>query len=213
MEDKKSPFKVPLRHFVRRKIKQKSGRDAEDGYVWRHGLAPAVRSYNIGETKPLYQGVTHSWLCDGKVLRLEVNDDDNKHSLDLFQEVWRRGQPIVIGNATRKMDLAMWEPSRLSGEFGGVTVELTNVQTGDVLAGSHTLKKFWDGFSNVSKRLRDDDGEPALLRLKDWPSPGNSGEEFSETLPTHSANILSGLPLPAYTDRGAAGTFNLVSTL
>jgi lysine-specific demethylase 3 len=82
-----------------------------------------------------------------------------------------------------------------------------------VLAGSHTLKKFWEGFSNVSKRLRDDDGEPALLKLKDWPSPGNTGEEFSETLPSHSANILSGLPLTAYTDRGEAGMFNLAANL
>ena len=213
MEDKKSPFKVPLRHFVRRSSEHKAKSDAEDSYIWRHGLAPAVRSYSIGETKPLYQGVTHNWLCDGKVLRLEIPDDGNKPSLELFQEVWRRGQPIVIANATRKMNLTMWEPSRLSSEFGSVAVELLNVQTGDVLAGSHTLKKFWEGFSNVSKRLRDADGEPALLKLKDWPSPGNSGEEFSETLPNHSANILSALPLPAYTDRGEAGTFNLAANL
>ena len=119
----------------------------------------------------------------------------------------------MIGNATKKMNLALWEPSRLSSEFSSVTVDLTNVQTGDVLSGNHTLKKFWDGFSNVSKRLRDEDGEPAVLKLKDWPSPGNSGEEFSETLPNHSANILSGLPLPADTDRGEAGIFNLAANL
>jgi lysine-specific demethylase 3 len=74
--------------------------------------------------------VSHSWLCAGKVLRLE-NPDDNgnsKPALDLFQEVWRRGQPIVIGSATSKMNLAIWEPSRLSSELGGVSVELTNVQ-------------------------------------------------------------------------------------
>ena len=64
----------------------------------------------------------------------------------------------MIGNATKKMNLALWEPSRLSSEFSSVTVDLTNVQTGDVLSGNHTLKKFWDGFSNVSKRLRDEDG-------------------------------------------------------
>ena len=218
-DQKKSPFKVPLRHFVRRVSdtsggKGKSKTEAEeDNYVWRHGLAPAVRSYNIGETKPLYQGVTHTWLCDGKVLRFEVPQDDEKKAIDLFQEVWRRGQPIVVGNATQKMNLTIWEPSRLSTEFGAVAVELTNIQTGDILAGNHTLKKFWDGFSNVSKRLRDEDGEPALLKLKDWPSPGNSGEEFSESLPQHSANVLAGLPLPAYTDRGVAGMFNLAANL
>jgi lysine-specific demethylase 3 len=219
MEDKKSPFKVPLRHFVRRVSEvEKSGKnknELEDHYTWRHGLAPSVRAYNIGETKPLYQGITHSWLCDGKVLRLEVPAENNseKKALDLFQEVWRRGQPIVIGSATRKMNLNIWDPSRLSSEFGNVAVELTNIQTGDNLSGNYTLKKFWEGFSNVSKRLRDEDGEPALLKLKDWPSPGNSGEEFSETLPGHSANILAGLPLPAYTDRGLAGMFNLAANL
>ena len=214
MEDKKFSLKVNLRHFMRKINDGKSSKNqSEDGYVWRHGLAPSVRSYNIGETKPLYQGVPHTWLCDGKVLRFETSSSDEKKAIDLFQEVWRRGQPIVVGSATKKMNLSLWEPSRLSSDFGSVSVELTNIQTGDVLAGNHTLKKFWDGFSNVSKRLRDDDGEPALLKLKDWPSPGNSGEEFTESLPAHSANILAGLPLPAYTDRGVAGMFNLAANL
>jgi hypothetical protein len=59
MEDKKSPFKVPLRHFVRRTPesgdKVKKADAADDGYVWRHGLAPAVRCRFVSSPDPAEQ--------------------------------------------------------------------------------------------------------------------------------------------------------------
>ena len=90
---------------------------------------------------------------------------------------------------------------------------LENVQIGEAFHGRHTLKKFWEGFSNVSKRLRDEDGEPAVLKLKDWPVKGRSGEEFSESLPQQTSDLILNLPVKAYTDRGEWGKYNLASNL
>jgi len=75
------------------------------------------------------------------------------------------------------------------------------------------LKKFWEGFSNISKRLRDEDGEPAILKLSDWPVKGRSGEEFTESLPQHTADLILNLPMKTYTDRGEWGKYNLASNL
>ena len=85
---------------------------------------------------------------------------------------------------------------------------------------------FWDGFEDISKRLRDPrTGEPRLLKLKDWPP----GDDFSEKLPKRSVTSLSlpltltrlsvcrfadladSLPLPHYTRRD--GKLNMASSL
>lgn len=75
--------------------------------------------------------------------------------------------------------------------------------------GDHQLKKFWDGYGSVSKRLKDQKGQPAILKVSGW--PGTFGDEFKETLPSRSAEFLRMLPIQIYT--GRAGPLNLAASL
>jgi lysine-specific demethylase 3 len=42
-----------------------------------------------------------------------------------------------------------------------------------------SLKDFFDGFSNVNERPRNENGDPMVLKLKDWPTTW----DFKEKLP------------------------------
>ena len=99
-------------------------------------------------------------------------------------------------------------PSTLNEEFVDETAEFINVKTNESL-GEHSLKKFWDGFGCISKRLKDEKGQPAVIRLSGW--PGNFGEEFKETLPNRSSEFLRTLPMTCYTGRSAP--LNLAASL
>ena len=76
-------------------------------YKWRHGFAPKRWSYSLVETKNQYCTVPHSWLDNGCVLRLEGSTDTSA-AVDLFQEIWSRGQPVVITNATKSFNVSKW---------------------------------------------------------------------------------------------------------
>ena len=76
-------------------------------YKWRHGFAPKRWSYSLVETKNQYCTVPHSWLDNGRVLRLEGSTDTSA-AVDLFQEIWSRGQPVVITNATKSFNVSKW---------------------------------------------------------------------------------------------------------
>lgn len=56
-------------------------------------------------------------------------------------------------------------------------------------------------------RLIDDNDDPMVLKLKDWPP----GDDFSDMLPTRFADLMQALPLPEYTHRN--GRLNLASRL
>ena len=55
--------------------------------------------------------------------------------------------------------------------------------------------------------MLDEDDNPMLLKLKDWPP----GEDFSELLPLCFQDLMQNLPLPEYTQRN--GKLNLASRL
>lgn len=86
-----------LTHFVR---------NSDKDYKWRHGFAPKRRSYSLVETKVQYPNVTHSWLANGNVLRLD--SDKEASNVDLFQDIWSRGQPVVVANATKNLNVSKW---------------------------------------------------------------------------------------------------------
>ena len=96
----------------------------------------------------------------------------------------------------------------MNDDFGDEKVELIDVKSGNSL-GEHPLKKFWDGYSTVLKRLKDEKGQPAVARLAGW--PGSFGDEFKETLPNRSSEFLGMLPVPCYT--GRAAPLNLAASL
>ena len=55
---------------------------------WNPELPVIARTLN--ETSVLYPDVPHSWLCDGRLLRL--HHPSHKGNLRIFQEQWKRGQ-------------------------------------------------------------------------------------------------------------------------
>jgi lysine-specific demethylase 3 len=69
------------------------------------------------------------------------------------------------------------------------------------------LSKFWRGFEDVAKRVKDDDGNPMLLKLKDWPP----GDDFAKILPDRFDDLMAALPLKEYTHR--TGRLNLAARL
>ena len=81
---------MALNHYVRR-----TDLEEDKDYRWRHGFAPRRRAYSLFESKAQYAAIPHSWLANGYVLRMEGNGETTS-AIDLFQEVWSRGQPVVF---------------------------------------------------------------------------------------------------------------------
>ncbi|KAH6947679.1 hypothetical protein HPB50_020720 [Hyalomma asiaticum] len=182
-----------LLHFCRRFPNPQKGREALP-----------VRICSLAETLLLYPKVPHSWLCDGKLLVL--HDPRNKHNLTLFQEQWKRGQPVLVTDVTKNLNTSLWHPDGFCRDFGEVRNDLVNCRNGSILP-NQPMRKFWEGFENFSKRMKDEDGEYMLLKLKDWPP----GDDFSDMLPSRFNDLMKVLPLPEYTHRD--GVFNLAGRL
>lgn len=161
-----------------------------------------IRVMTINESKPLYPDTPHSWLCDGKLLRL--HDPMHPKNCQLFQEQWRRGQPVLVSDVTKKLRRDLWTPESFSADFGEKKHDVVNCINGDVI--TMPMKRFWDGFE-ATKRLKDDKGQTMLLKLKDWPPD----ENFATMLPERFQDLMSALPLPDYTHRN--GRLNLAGRL
>lgn len=112
----------------------------------------------------------------------------------------------MISNCDQYITKDLWVPKAFAEEFGDMENDLVDCSHKVVLVG-HQMRHFWQGFESVKARLKDSEGKPMILKLKDWPPM----EDFSEMLPTRFKDLLQGLPLPEYTDR--SGVFNLASRL
>ena len=86
--------------------------------------------------------------------------------MKLFQDQWIRGQPIIVANVHKQLNMDIWRPSAFNAEFGHVEHPVVNTKTGTSIM--VPLKKFWDGFENLDDRLTDENGLPMLLKLKAW---------------------------------------------
>lgn len=173
----------------------------EDGHMQTY-VPPRVMT--LAKSRFEYPGVPHSWLCDGRLLRL--TEPNHAGNLKLFQDQWSRGQPVIVSEVTDNLDMNIWRPDSFSRDFGEDANDLVNCMTG-TLVPNQPMKRFWDGFDYMNKRIKDDNGIPMLLKLKDWPP----GEDFAEILPTRFKDLMKSLPLGDYTKRN--GRFNLTSHL
>ncbi|XP_052773895.1 probable JmjC domain-containing histone demethylation protein 2C isoform X3 [Mya arenaria] len=160
--------------------------------------------HNLTETSVIYADVPHSWLCDGRLLRL--HDSRHRGNQKIFMEQWRRGQPVLVSGVDKYINHDLWKPAFYTKHFGEVENDLINCRTSCLVVG-HPMKHFWDGFGCVEERLVDENGTPMLLKLKDWPP----GDDFSDVLPQQFADLMQALPLPEYTRRD--GKLNLVARL
>ncbi|CAD6991782.1 unnamed protein product [Ceratitis capitata] len=162
------------------------------------------RAMTLTYSTMLAPGVPHEWLCDGKLLRLtNAMHPDNRI---LYQEVWKCGQPVMISEVARSLNLDLWRPEAFCNDFGDIPNDLINCLNGNLVP-NQPMRNFWEGFQCIKKRLLDANGKPMLLKLKDWPP----GDDFAEILPTRFADLMAGLPMPEYTLR--TGNLNIASCL
>ena len=112
-----------------------------------------------------------------------------------------------MANVNSKMDLeGLWSPAAFSRSFGEDKHPIVNTRTGKIIP-NMPLKKFWDGFETLSKRMKDELGRNMLLKLKDWP-PDN---DFALHMPKHFDDLMKWIPLGDYTLRD--GNTNLASCM
>ncbi|XP_030635590.1 lysine-specific demethylase 3B isoform X2 [Chanos chanos] len=147
---------------------------------------------------------SHSWLCDGRLLCLQ--DPSNSNNWKIFRECWKQGQPVLVSGIHKKLNGSLWRPEAFSEEFGDQDVDLVNCRNCAIIS-DVKVRDFWDGFQVISKRLQGGDGQPMVLKLKDWPP----GEDFRDMMPTRFDDLMENLPLPEYTKRD--GRLNLASRL
>ncbi|XP_071990221.1 lysine-specific demethylase 3A-B-like [Engystomops pustulosus] len=146
----------------------------------------------------------HYWLCDNRLLCLQ--DPSNKSNWNVFRECWKQGQPVVVSGVHHKLNTNLWRPESFRDEFGEQEADLVNCRTNDIITGA-TVGEFWDGFEDISKRLKNAAGEAMVLKLKDWPP----GEDFRDMMLSRFNDLMSNIPLPEYTRR--EGKLNLAARL
>ncbi|KAK9517972.1 hypothetical protein VZT92_023301 [Zoarces viviparus] len=147
---------------------------------------------------------SHSWLCDGRLLCLQ--DPSNSNNWKIFRECWKQGQPVLVSGIHKRLKGELWRPDAFSREFGDQDVDLVNCRNCAIIS-DVKVRDFWDGFEIISKRLQDSEGQPMVLKLKDWPP----GEDFRDMMPTRFDDLMDNLPLPEYTKRD--GRLNLAARL
>jgi len=84
----------------------------------------------------------------------------------------------MISDVSKSLNPNLWNPNSFIRDFGQYTNDLIDCSTGYLIKGK-TIKQFWDGFEDETKRLKSSDGKKMLLKLKDWPV----ATDFSEILP------------------------------
>uniref|UniRef100_A0A8C5BPS6 Lysine-specific demethylase n=1 Tax=Gadus morhua TaxID=8049 RepID=A0A8C5BPS6_GADMO len=147
---------------------------------------------------------SHSWLCDGRLLCLQ--DPSNGNNWKIFRECWKQGQPVLVSGIHKRLKGNLWQPDAFSKEFGDQDVDLVNCRNCSIIS-DVKVRDFWDGFQVISRRLKGSDGQPMVLKLKDWPP----GEDFRDMMPTRFDDLMDNLPLPEYTKRD--GRLNLAARL
>jgi len=152
----------------------------------------------------LFPGIPHTWLCSGRLLRLL--DPYHKGNLKMFQEMWKRGQPVLVSAVSKTLDMDLWHPEAFARDFGDIKNDLVNCNSGTIVP-NQPMRKFWEGFETFAKRMKEESGEYMLLKLKDWPP----GDDFSELLPSRFDDLMKALPLPEYTHRN--GLLNMAGRL
>ncbi|XP_074599516.1 lysine demethylase 3 isoform X2 [Brevipalpus obovatus] len=170
----------------------------------RHSTNLESRVCKLDGTRELYPKISHSWESSGRLC--VFHEPASKNNLDLFQEQWKRGQPVIFSGLEKLLDSDFWRPDEFSKNYGDSKNDIVNCKTGHFQS-KMPMRKFWDGFENLNKRLKGDDGESLILKLKDWPT----SDDFSEVLPKHYNDLMEALPMQEYTRRD--GALNLAARL
>ena len=82
-----------------------------------------------------------------------------------MQESWKRGQPVIVSGVSNHLDPTLWHPDSFSTDFGKKKIDMVNCLSGKFVP-YQPMKLFWEGFERPSKRLKNYQGRPMLLKLK-----------------------------------------------
>lgn len=187
-------------------LKPNSDYDHIIGDIIRRSRDPIpARVMTMQTSSQRHPEVPHFWLCDGRLLVL--TDPSNEANANIFKEQWIRGQPVVVSNVSKKLNIDnLWSPEAFRVQFGHIKHDIVNTFSGKSIP-KVSLKDFWDGFEYLERRLKDTEGRPMLLKLKDWP-PDN---DFAAYLPDRFHDLMNWIPLQDYTRR--EGRLNLASCI
>jgi len=185
-----SHLRPELKNFKRAKV----FRVATNRLPWR--------VMTLAKSKLLYPNVPHQWQCDGRLLVL--TDPAHVDNMKIFQDQWKRGQPVIVMNVAARLQHDLWQPQKFGKDFGEQTADLINCLNGSTVP-SVKIKHFWKGFENFADRLKDKTNTQMILKLKDWPP----GEDFADMLPSHMIDLMQALPMSDYTHRN--GKLNIAS--
>lgn len=152
----------------------------------------------------IYPDVPHNWLCNGRLLRLK--DPNHPKNDEIFHDQWERGQPIIVSGVDNCINRDLWIPQSFTDEFGRERADLINCLNGNLVQ-DQPISIFWNGFEEMSNRLKDKQGTPMLLKLKDWPPD----EDCAKIMPSRFEDLMKVFPMNAYTNR--VGELNLVRNL
>ncbi|XP_044276340.1 probable JmjC domain-containing histone demethylation protein 2C isoform X1 [Varanus komodoensis] len=155
------------------------------------------------DSSTFFSDIPHSWICDKRVLWL--SDHRNNNNWKLFKHCWRQGKTVLVSGLHKKLNANLWKTDFISSDFGDLKADLLNCK--DSVSSSGSIKEFWEGFEEVSKRQKLKNGETAVLKLKDLPS----GEDFKTMMPARYEDLIKALPLPEYSN--PEGRLNLASYL
>jgi len=179
---------------------QQSGKDG----FGRFSNEMSAKRMNSAETQVKFDA-KHQWLCDGYVLRLEDAEDIN--NVSLFKFIWRRCQPVIVSGVLEKMDKKLWHHAHLQ-ELPDQIYSSVNAEASTITHGQ-SIKKFVEGFDDISKRPQNDNGDTLALRFREnWPT---QEDHFGELFPNQFKDLMKNLPISAYTER--EGVLNLASRL
>lgn len=87
-----------------------------------------IRVMTMAYSQELYPNVNHMWLCEGKLLRLL--DPVDPKNLKIFQQQWKRGQPVIVSHVDKCLNMDIWRPESFSRDFGEDANDLINCLTG-----------------------------------------------------------------------------------
>ena len=114
---------------------------------------------------------------------------------------------MIVSGVGDGMDAKLWLPEVLA-DIPDHSYDPALPETSAITQGQ-TIKKFFEGYENASKRPQGENGDPLYLKFKEnWPS---QEDHFAELLPNQYKDMMENLPLSQYTSR--EGVLNLASRL
>ncbi|XP_075580301.1 lysine-specific demethylase hairless [Pelecanus crispus] len=107
--------------------------------------------------------VSHCVLAPSGLLWL--HDPGHASNYKLFQEHWRRGQPVLVSGLQRRLEGRLWGPESFCPAGGEQAVEVVNLRA-PASRVRMSSREFWDGFAASAASPEPEQGGGDLLKLE-----------------------------------------------